>query len=66
MTTLFYYKYGTSMFLNRSGFQALSQILTKNADWKFFDKNKQALLLIISSVKAFDSLLSTFCRYYHA
>ena len=55
------------MFLNRSGFKALSQILTKNTEWQqFFDKDKQAWLLVISSVKAFDSLLSTFSHYYHA
>ena len=32
----------------------------KNAERQFFDKDKQAWLLIISSVKAFDSLLSNF------
>ena len=32
----------------------------RRAEVFFFDKDKQAWLLIISSVKAFDSLLSTF------
>ena len=42
-----------------------SNILTKNAEWQFLDKNKQVQFLIISNVKVFDSLLSTFSRYYH-
>ena len=44
------------MFFNRSGFTALSQILTKKRREAVFDKDKQAWLLIISSV----SLLSNF------
>ena len=67
MATLFYYKYSASMFLNRSEFKVPSQIfLSKNAERQFFDKNKQVCLLIIASVKAFDSLLSTLSRYYHS
>ena len=65
MATLLYWKYSASMFLNRSGFKVLSQIFMENADWLIFDKEKQAWLLIISSVKVFESLLSTFFRYYH-
>ena len=34
--------------------------------WQFFVKDKQAWLSIISSIKALDSLLSMFSRYYHA
>ena len=66
MTNLFYYKYNASMFLNTSGFKVLSQILTKNTEWQFFDKDKNARLLIISSIKTFDTLLPAFSCYYYA
>ena len=49
----------------RSGFKVKSQFLMKNEEWQLFDKHKQAWLLIISSLKAFDSLLSTLSHYYH-
>ena len=66
MANLFYYKHNARMSLNKSGFK-VSQILTKKkTEWQFFDKNKQEWLLITSSVKAFDGLLSTFPYYYHA
>ena len=51
MATLFYHKHNASMSLKKSGFK-VSQILTKNAEWQFFDKNRPEGLLITSSDKA--------------
>ena len=53
-------------FISEVDLRFLHKFLRKNTEWQFFDKDKQAWLLIIFSVKAFDSLLSTFSRYYHA
>ena len=36
MTSLFYYKYSASIFLNRSGFKVPSQILMKKSSGSFF------------------------------
>ena len=53
-------------FLTEVDLRFLYKFDEKTQSGSFIDKEKEAWLLIISSVKAFDSLLSTFSRYYHA
>ena len=53
-------------FLTEVDLKFLHKFWWKNTESQFFDKDKQAWQLIISFIKAFDSLLSTFSRYYRA
>ena len=56
MATLFYYKYSVSM-LRELDLRLFHKFWRKKTGWQFFDKGKQAWLLIISSGKVFDSLV---------
>ena len=53
------------MILNRSGFKISSQFWRKNAEWQFFDKDKQ-LAVNYFLCQSFDSFLFTFSCCYDA